>query len=534
VGAGTFEQFANTAATTLNNGGTVGSSDTSLTVTSAAAFPTTGNFRILIDSEILLVTAVSTNTFTVVRAQDGTSAATHADGGAVTHVLTRDALRALQKGKWRYTNTASAVYTCDSTGNAYDVLIYHNKSGAVSYVLPAATDGRSIEFVDITGAINTLANNVFLVPAANEKINTSSGFALTGTAYHFTNNSATVTATGSKFQSELAVGMSIQSSNQSGTNYIISAIASDTSLTLTAVFTGTTTTTATATRTSITWAANGGRLYADSDGTDWFIQGNGVPTILTWTASSGGTVAPFIPPQGVYNGIIGGYGGGGGGGSGGGNNGSGTDSGGAGGGGSLQEEITTTWSPLSNNAITVGAGGNGGGAAGGSTGSAGLPGADSSVGSLATFGGASGGMGANGSNASGGGLPVKLDSGTTTASNAYAYFANMGAGTTSLAQGGGGNTGATTGTHGVRNPIGYSGGTGGSGTSNSGGGGGGGGGPGGAGANGSNSVASSPTAGGSASANTGAGGGGSGCCTGGASAVGGTGGSGKVWVKYVL
>jgi hypothetical protein len=51
-------------------------------------FPVAGNFRVIIDGEILLVTAVSGNEFTAVRAQEGTSIATHAAGVKITHIMT--------------------------------------------------------------------------------------------------------------------------------------------------------------------------------------------------------------------------------------------------------------------------------------------------------------------------------------------------------------------------------------------------------------------------------------------------------------
>jgi hypothetical protein len=50
------------------------------------------NFRIRVDDELMLVTGVSTNTFTVTRGIEGTSAAAHADGALVTHVLTAGSL----------------------------------------------------------------------------------------------------------------------------------------------------------------------------------------------------------------------------------------------------------------------------------------------------------------------------------------------------------------------------------------------------------------------------------------------------------
>src|ERR1700759_3411090 len=80
------EKFSNNAQDTLN--GAINNSVTSLVVHSASLFPTAGNFHIVIDSEIMLVTAVASTTFTVARAQEGTSAASHSDGATVRHVLT--------------------------------------------------------------------------------------------------------------------------------------------------------------------------------------------------------------------------------------------------------------------------------------------------------------------------------------------------------------------------------------------------------------------------------------------------------------
>jgi hypothetical protein len=84
------ELFTNAAQSTLTSG--ISNSATSLTVASAAAFPATGNFRILVDQELMLVTSVSSATFTVTRAVEayaGTQTAVlHASGATVTHVLT--------------------------------------------------------------------------------------------------------------------------------------------------------------------------------------------------------------------------------------------------------------------------------------------------------------------------------------------------------------------------------------------------------------------------------------------------------------
>ncbi|HEX2044314.1 MAG TPA: hypothetical protein VHF23_01665 [Gaiellaceae bacterium] len=71
-------------ATTL--AGAVSTGATTISVASAAGFPETGEFRVKIDDEIVLVTAggSSSTTWTVTRGKDGTVAAAHDAGAAVT------------------------------------------------------------------------------------------------------------------------------------------------------------------------------------------------------------------------------------------------------------------------------------------------------------------------------------------------------------------------------------------------------------------------------------------------------------------
>jgi len=85
-----MEKYSNNATTTLN--GTINSSVTSLVVTSAALFPTSGDFRIVIDSEIMKVTAVSGTTFTIERGLEDTTAASHTNGATISHIITADSL----------------------------------------------------------------------------------------------------------------------------------------------------------------------------------------------------------------------------------------------------------------------------------------------------------------------------------------------------------------------------------------------------------------------------------------------------------
>lgn len=85
-----FETYANNAITTLN--GALTSGATTFTVASAAGFSAAATgvsqFHIAIDTELMLVTNVSGTTFTVTRAQEGTTAAAHASGAGVYEVLT--------------------------------------------------------------------------------------------------------------------------------------------------------------------------------------------------------------------------------------------------------------------------------------------------------------------------------------------------------------------------------------------------------------------------------------------------------------
>ena len=83
-GAGVWGGQETAAVTsTLNEGGTLSATDTTITLTSAASFPDNG--VIVIESEVIIYTGKSTNDLTgCQRGSYGTTAATHADGTTVT------------------------------------------------------------------------------------------------------------------------------------------------------------------------------------------------------------------------------------------------------------------------------------------------------------------------------------------------------------------------------------------------------------------------------------------------------------------
>ena len=110
------EQFANNAQTTLT--AVLNSTATSLTVVAATGFPTTAQFRILIDNELLLVTSLGSSpytTWTVTRAIEGTTAASHSSGATVTQVLTAGGLENLDAS---YIGTGQLALARGGTSNS--------------------------------------------------------------------------------------------------------------------------------------------------------------------------------------------------------------------------------------------------------------------------------------------------------------------------------------------------------------------------------------------------------------------------------
>lgn len=85
-----YERLQDDRESTLSTGITAAA--TSITVTDGSVFPSTGDFRIKIDSEVLLVTARATNTLTVVRGVDDSTAATHSGGSTARVIMSREQL----------------------------------------------------------------------------------------------------------------------------------------------------------------------------------------------------------------------------------------------------------------------------------------------------------------------------------------------------------------------------------------------------------------------------------------------------------
>jgi len=169
------EQFTNLAITTLaSNITTTGA--TSVVVSSATNFPTQPQFRILIDSELMLVTAVSGTTFTITldgRGIEGTTAATHTAGVPVAEVVTVKSLGlAIVQQPDNFISTAAISYPAA----IYDRWIEVTSSGA-TVTLPTASGQSGKSY----GIINASNGNITIACFAAETINGYSTVTLTTT-----------------------------------------------------------------------------------------------------------------------------------------------------------------------------------------------------------------------------------------------------------------------------------------------------------------------------------------------------------------
>lgn len=122
-------------------------SATSCSITSGTYYPTTGNFRIQIDSELMEVTGVSGTTFTIVRGTENTTAATHSSGATVNIVATQAALLGLRSDVNQIGTYANLPATGMQAGDKYKCTdsyyeFIYNGSSWIPF-LPGLTPGQA-------------------------------------------------------------------------------------------------------------------------------------------------------------------------------------------------------------------------------------------------------------------------------------------------------------------------------------------------------------------------------------------------------
>jgi hypothetical protein len=145
---------------------------TTLQVSTTDGFPTDGNFRLTIGREILLVTAVTGNTFTVVRGVEGSTSAPHDAGTPVQQSITEGAIESalLQSVPIARDSARPMLNTLvNSSGTALTLtdFTWVNQGGATA----ADLDGGGISLVDgATSATDNLRILKRTAPAAPYKI----------------------------------------------------------------------------------------------------------------------------------------------------------------------------------------------------------------------------------------------------------------------------------------------------------------------------------------------------------------------------
>ncbi len=103
--------------TTLN--GAITASGTSVTLTSATGFPTSGTCHIKIDNEIMSGTISSTTISSITRGQDSTTAAAHSDGATIElYMINSVPLTEINKTHTAVANVGIDSYTVSSTTSA--------------------------------------------------------------------------------------------------------------------------------------------------------------------------------------------------------------------------------------------------------------------------------------------------------------------------------------------------------------------------------------------------------------------------------
>jgi hypothetical protein len=141
------EQIQNLTSSTLNGG--INNSVTTVTVTTGSVFPATGNYRVRVGDEIMLVTARSSNDLTIVRGSEGSTAASHSSGDAITLVLTTGGFDRFMRDRNPFWGSARPPFGLFDTDG-----VTRLSSGSFSWVNQG---GASVSFQNDTACIDAPA-----------------------------------------------------------------------------------------------------------------------------------------------------------------------------------------------------------------------------------------------------------------------------------------------------------------------------------------------------------------------------------------
>jgi len=158
------ERLENGSVSNLN--GTINDTTTTVAVGDAGVFSSVPQFRIIIDSEIMLVTAIAGNNFTVTRGAEGTTASAHTNGAVVAQIITREGLQRYHRD-WSpaFDDSARSPFQLlDQSNNTLEVanFTWQNQDGATAVDM----NSGGIILTDPTKATDGLSSLIRTAPSA--------------------------------------------------------------------------------------------------------------------------------------------------------------------------------------------------------------------------------------------------------------------------------------------------------------------------------------------------------------------------------
>lgn len=112
-----------------------GTSGTTLAVTSAALFPATNGYKVKVEAEIMLVTAgAGTTSWTVTRAQDGTTGVAHAIGVTVAQMAAAQYVVPISPRSVTFCGAAASWRTLGNAASGQNLFTIENAAGSAVIV----------------------------------------------------------------------------------------------------------------------------------------------------------------------------------------------------------------------------------------------------------------------------------------------------------------------------------------------------------------------------------------------------------------
>lgn len=197
------ERKANKAQSTLN--GAISNVATTVTVSDASSFPSSPQFRVLVEDELMLVTAISGSDFTVTRGIEGTSNVSHSTGLAITLIETQAGqLRHLRdwfhpmaevsgRKPFQLLDASGSVLTASSFTDVNmtnasktdlgdgSILMKHDTQGATNDIAIIKKSAPSAPWILTVGFIPNLLNGVNKFPSCGPVVRENSS----GNFYYF-------------------------------------------------------------------------------------------------------------------------------------------------------------------------------------------------------------------------------------------------------------------------------------------------------------------------------------------------------------